>query len=249
MSNGAGRPVPKIDDAFWFDYSVTLVKNAQDNREKAAEKFKDLVKWLWPIYTAGAAIGFSLTGKALPLWEKILIAAAGASLILVYWSTLTIELPRLVAFDPRSPTEIKAAYKEVILSKQKWLRLSAVLSILAAFLVSLALLIASVSKDEKPVSPAMKAAIIKADSAQKLAVTASVGKTDKVMLTFRPIKGVARGAEACPILLTPDEGMVYASLPLNQAVPPLEVSLEWKDASGTKIMVTKEVQYKDASVR
>jgi hypothetical protein len=94
------RPVPKINDSFWFEYSEELVNSAMENREKAAEKTKDFVKWLWPIYTAGTAIGFGLSGKALPIWANVLIAIAGAALIFVYWSALYIELPRVMEFDP-----------------------------------------------------------------------------------------------------------------------------------------------------
>jgi hypothetical protein len=239
---------PKIDDAFWFDYSKTIVENAQDNRAKAAEKLKDFVKWLWPIYTAGTAIGFALAGKALPLWENILIAAAGASLIGVYWSTLMIELPRLVEFDPRSPTEIQElAYKVVIRSKQKWLRISAITSVLAAFLVSLALMVASASKPEKPVLQEIKTAITTVDNTRKLAVTASVGKAEQVFLTVRPVKSEAGGAGVGPLLVTPEEGMAYASISLDKMALPLVVSLEWKNASGTKVILIREVNDKDAS--
>jgi outer membrane protein OmpA-like peptidoglycan-associated protein len=241
MSNG-DRPVPKINDSFWFDYSEKLVNSAQENRGKAAEKTKEFVKWLWPIYTAGTAIGFGLSGKALPIWANVLIAVAGAALIFVYWSTLYIELPRVVEFDPRSPTEIKAAYKVVILSKQKWLRISMIASLVAAFLVSLALMFASTLKAEKPLLHDMKASITMVNNTLKLAVTASVGKAEQVFLTVRPIKSDPCIAGIGPLLLTPEDAMVFASISLDKMAPPLEVSLEWKNAAGTKMMLSKEIK-------
>lgn len=241
MSNG-DRPVPKINDGFWFEYSQKIINSAWESREKVGEKTKEFVKWLWPIYAAGTAIGFGLSGKALPIWVNILIAIAGAALIFVYWSTLHIEMPCGVTFDPRSPTEIKAAYLVEIRSKQKWLHISAISSLFAVFLVSLALMFAATIKSEKPLLHDMKAAITMVDNTRKLAVTASVGKVEQVFLTVHPGKSEAGVAGIGPLLLTPEEGMVYASIPLDKMALPLVVSLEWKNASGTKMMLSNEIK-------
>jgi outer membrane protein OmpA-like peptidoglycan-associated protein len=241
MSNG-DRPVPKINDAFWFGYSEKLVNSTQEGPEKAAEKTKDFVKWLWPIYVAGTAVGFGLSGKALPIWANVLIAIAGAALFFVYWATLHIEMPLAVNFDPRSPTDIKAAYNFLILSKRKWLSISKFSSLIAAFLVSLALMLASTIKSEKPPRYDMKATITTADNTRKLAVTASVGKVEQVFLTVRPVKSEPGTTAIGPLLLTPEDGMVYASMSLDKMAPPLAVSLKWTNAGGAKIILTKEIK-------
>ena len=59
--------VPKIDDRFWFDYSVGLINKGPDSRDQAAGKLQNLVIWLWGIYTSAAAIGFALSGKDLSI--------------------------------------------------------------------------------------------------------------------------------------------------------------------------------------
>lgn len=242
MSDGE-RVVPKINDAFWFEYSEDLVTSAQENRAKAAEKIRDLVKWLWPLYTTGTAIGLGLADKVLPFWEKILIAAGGASLILVYWSTTYIELPRLVSFDPRSPTEIQAAYEEVIRAKQKWLRISVALSVLAGFLVTLALVIASVNSEEKPRPLELRTAVHTVENAPMLSVTARVGKTDKVLLVIQPAKAAESGGDPETLVLAPaPDGVVYGSVPLYKKTFPLDISLEWKGEDGTAMRVSKEIK-------
>jgi len=203
MSDGAIKP--KIDDQYWFNYSETLVSNAQTKREKAAETLQKLVVWLWGIYTASAAVGFALAEKALPLWQTLLIASASASLIAVYWGTVWIQMPILVEFDPRSPTEISGAHKIGLDKKDKRLRLTVFLSILAAILVSLSIIFASVGKEHKILELGFEASIHATDEGRLLSLTGDVGKTKKVTVYVQPILSDSTSEKARMFILTPSE--------------------------------------------
>ncbi len=175
MSNAHDAIKPKIDDGYWFTFSETLVSKASETREQAASKLQNLVLWLWGIYTASATVGFALSGKALSFWPTVLIAGASASLIAVYWSTVWVQMPFLCAFDPRSPTEIKEAYKQGAVAKATRLKLTLFLSVLAAFMVSPALIIASVSKEQKPTVPSFLVSLHPRADKRVLSITALVG--------------------------------------------------------------------------
>lgn len=191
-----GEPIkPQLDDRYWFSLSEALVSKSQENREQAANKLQNLVIWLWGIYTAFAAVGFALSGKALTFWTATLIAAASTSLIAVYWGTVWVQIPILVEFDPRSPTEIKDAFTKGIEIKNRRLKVTLFLSLVAAIMVSLALVLASVSKERESNVPGFVAAIHSTIGNRTLAVTAIVGQTKKVLICACPLPPGGKAVE------------------------------------------------------
>src|SRR5262245_59467593 len=99
---------PKVNDAFWFDWSGKLVDNAVASYDEAAKRFQELASWALGIYTAATAIGFALSDKSLKIGPTLGIASASVLLIAAYWSAVWVQTPTVVQFDPRSPASIKS---------------------------------------------------------------------------------------------------------------------------------------------
>ena len=119
---------PKVGDQYWFDYSKKLVDQSQEKSEQAAAKLQNLVIWLWGIYTTFATVGFALSGKNFNFWTTFIIASASATLILVYWGTVWVQMPVLISFDPRSPTDIRNVHHITIHKKRIRLIVTLVIS-------------------------------------------------------------------------------------------------------------------------
>jgi hypothetical protein len=231
---------PKIDDAYWFTFSEKLVNNAQDSRDQAAGKLQALVVWLWGIYTASAAVGFALSGKGLSWGSTLLIAAASFFLVAVYWGAVWVQVPVLVKFDPRSPTEIMQAYKTSLARKDRRLKVTLGLSMIAAIMVSLALIIASVS-GEKVTASGFVASIHSTKGGRELSLTGTVGQTKVVTVHVRPVGGKPVESRSFTRIPT-DKGLLQTSIPLDTNVSEVEVTLEWEDSGRTKTQLSKTVR-------
>ncbi|MBV9125514.1 MAG: hypothetical protein JO112_19370 [Planctomycetes bacterium] len=235
-------PGPKINDEYWFTYSESLVTKESDRREQAAEKLQNLVLWLWGLYTAAAAVGFALSKKNLSFWPALLIAAASAALIATYWGSVWVRIPLLVEFDPRSPTEIKAAYKTSVQARARRLNITLGLSILAAAMVSLALVLASVTKEsQEPKDPAVASFLSSTDGKTTAAVTAHVGKAKTVTMDVQDTTGKSLIVNGPGEYLPTDEGTVQTSIPLIDSPAEVVVIVEWPDATGTTLRLSKKV--------
>ncbi|MBI4965024.1 MAG: hypothetical protein HY913_17245 [Desulfomonile tiedjei] len=240
MNGGNERIEPKIDDRYWFTYSEKLIGKAQESRDQAAEKIQKLVIWLWGIYTAGAAVGFALSGKALSLWPTILIAAASAFLIAVYWGTIWVQVPVVAKFDPRAPADIREAYNACVVAKAWRLKVTLFLSVLAAFMVSLALIVASVSEGQKPAVHEFAATIHPDGDKRTLSITGAVGKTKKVKVLVQPVVSGKESGKSSEFVLTPTAGgLLQTSLPLDPGITEADVTLEWQDPSKMKVQLSK----------
>ncbi len=258
--------LPQVNDAYWFSYSKDLKNNAFKSRDDAAAKLQTLVTWLWGIYTAGAAVGFALAGKGLSFWPKFWIAAASGALIVVYWCTVWVQIPKLVAFAPNSVEEIEEAYNKGLLVKHHRLLVTLTLSVVAAVLVAISLMVASVAKEERPQPPTMAAAVKTIEGKRFLSLTAMVPpKTETVTVTIKPKKsetatvppgkkevpppkskvkpGIPAAESRIAVYAPTEEGRVQVSIPLEGLAPPLEVTLAWTDAAKKMEMsLTQTVQ-------
>lgn len=241
--NGTPAIKPKIDDLYWFNYSEKIVNNAVENQDKAAGKLQNLALWFWGIYTAYAAVGFVLSKKQLEFWTTFWIAAASASLIAVYWSTVWVQMPILVAFDPRSPTDIKQAYTSTVEAKSFRLKVTLLLSVLAAIMVSLSLIISSVAKEPKETKLAFGASILSTKDARRmLAVTGTVGDARTVTVSVKPISSKRQPSESRNYVFMPAEkGLLQTSILLEPDARMVEVTLEWRDSKGMSIQLSREV--------
>lgn len=134
---------PKINDQFWFDYSEKLINESHTNADKAAEKLQNLILWLWGIYTTYCVIGSSLQESQYPFWMTFLIVLSSVFLILVYGGTVWIQIPVKTSFDPRSPDDIKEAYKTILFNKIVRFKITFCLVLISIIMVSLSLVLIS----------------------------------------------------------------------------------------------------------
>ena len=153
MNDTSQRIAPKINDQYWFDYSEKLITNGQEVLDNAVVKIQSFVLWLWGIYTASTAIGFALSGKELALCTTLFIASPSVLLIMTYACTVWVQAPVLMKFDPRSPDDIKIVYSKNIEQKSERIKLTIILLVIAAIMVSFAIIVASIAKPNNPKEP------------------------------------------------------------------------------------------------
>lgn len=248
--NSNNEPIkPKIDDLYWFNFSETLISNSQERPDKAAEKLQKLVIWLWGIYTSYAAVGFALSKKQFSILTTVLIVAASASLIVVYWCTVWVQMPLFVQFDPRSPTTIKEAYESIVKAKRYRLNVTLSISVIASIMVSIALAMSSVGQEHKQRNLEFKATINLKDNRPMLALTGTVGKTDTVTVNISPLSTKEKTVKKQKLIFMPmDDGLLQLSIPLETKAKELEVELEWKDSKGMKTRLSKRVREKEVTM-
>ena len=243
-------PKPKIDDAYWFEFSETQVAASLTNRDAAAEKLQSLVQWLWPVYTAAAGITVVFSGKVLTSEQLALVASAGVSLVFVYWAATWVQVPKLMSADPRSPDDLHEAHTQLVQSKHRRLMFALVLSAVAAALVATALTVTAGGKEEpavvepavEPVAPHLAAALVEDDAKTVLAVRGLVGEVEVVDLEVR------KSAEGKPLalekLLPTAEGIVSFNLPVEQGTSAAWLLLRWEDAEGMTLVLSRTVEAK-----
>lgn len=235
---------PLIGDDFWFEYSKKLVEAGSKAPGEISDKFQKMVVWLWGIYTAGAAVGFSLADKQLSLLSTLLIASASASLILVYWCAVWIQVPVDVSFDPRSPTQIKDAYAMGTKTKRRRTKITMWVSFLAAILVVLSLTLASLSPSAATQAPGMVAVLGKKDVKQQLSLTAInlAVKPEDPLVTVRVQASPQKEADGSPWNFKPTaKGLLQVSLPVNPPVEKATVILNWQGEKGVDYQLRQEV--------
>lgn len=245
MSTPTKSPVPQVDDAFWFDYSKKLVENAIERRDQAAGKLQKLVLWLWGIYTGSAAIGFSLSEKDLSLEVTLLVASASASLIAVYWGTFWVQMPiRTDSFDPRSPDEISSAYLSSLVNKDLRLKVTLVLSIIAAVMVSVSLLATSVS-DKKSHTTSLNALLEKSGDSRLIAISATGITANPAHITVYTVpKEGARRILVDAISIPTNDGILQTSLSYQAQVDIVDIALEWKQKDGLNMRINRRIKMK-----
>lgn len=233
-----------INDQYWFEFSKLLVENAQQSREKVAEKLQALVVWLWGIYTAATSVGFAISNKDISAEILILIISGSLSLILVYWATVWVQLPIQVEFDPRSPTEIAQAYEEGMKIKDKRLKFTFLLTACSIILVSAGFVAASTMNHLTSDSYDFKAKILDDNSNSSLALTAFVGKVDTVKITVTPIsesEDKELTNEKAFFFSPTDKGYIQVSLPLETTPNNVLVEFEWVNGEGTSFALSRKI--------
>jgi len=241
-NSASSKPTPTVNDSYWFDYSKKFVDGSVERRDKAADALQKLVVWLWGIYTASAAVGFGLAGKELDFWSTILIATASGLLILVYWGTVWVQVPMTYGFDPRSPTEIENTHSRIVLSKSRRLAFTLFMSVVAAVFVSIAIVVASVSKSQKPTHTDLRAALSPDGAEQVLSLTAQVGDTPAAKLDVTALSKAGAELEKTSLRLIPTEvGLIQTSVRLNSNPEKARVKLTWSQKNGVEVQLAKLV--------
>lgn len=235
------RPAPKVNDAFWFTYSETMVTQSQAAREKAAEKLQALAVWLWGIYTTYAAVGFALAKHALSGWEKLLVISASAALIAVYWGATWVHMPVVVRFDPRAPEDIRNAYDLSVKVKHTRLWWTLLWSVIAAGLVAMAIITVSLAQEKPTEAPPkelqIQALTHKRKTGLSLAVTCYVGKVNEAEIQTDP-----PSAEEAKSYIPAEDGLIQASLLIPSEPNEVIVNVKWVDKSGMTMQMSRTVK-------
>jgi hypothetical protein len=241
--NGATSPIVlKVNDQYWLDYADTIIKSGLEKRDKAAATIQAFAIWLWGIYTATAAVGFVLAGKDLALGPTIVIALGSVSLIAVYCGTIWVQMPVPVPFDPRSPDDIERVYATNVARKDTRLHVTLLLSIVAAFMISAALVAASIARPYKSVVPKFSAALTTLGGERVLSITGYVNKAKRTTIQVSAISSGVAQAQAQTGAYTPTEdGLIQTSMQLSSNTKEALVSLEWEDADGMSTRLTRKV--------
>jgi hypothetical protein len=242
VTDPAPQPVPKVNDAYWFALSEDLVTKSLGSHEAAALKIQNLVLWLWGIYTTYAGLGAALAGKALPIWALILIALASAALIAVYWGTVWVQAPVAAEFEPRSPDDISCAFGEILSIRQRRFAITMAGSVAAAFLVTIAIVIASTVREDKSASPQLTAVVVDSKGSRELAILATVEKSSTARLRVDQVAGAKAGPSTERSVLATEAGVVQASVALEKGVTAVRVSVEWQGRDGSTWSLNREIK-------
>lgn len=225
-------PQPKIDEQYWFNYSEGLVTKNQERAEQAADKLQNLVLWLWGIYTTLAAVGFTLSKKNLPDWAAWVIALTSVMLIVVYWCTAWVRIPKLVQFDPRSPSEIKDAYVKASEARAFRLAVTTAAALIAAVMVGASLVAASLAKEHSdPKSPSLDAVLYSEPNRSDVSIKAHVGTAAEATIDVRAADGSNLNVPRAHLL--PADGLIQTSIPLPGGTAAVQVNVEWTDGGVT----------------
>lgn len=244
--NGDNPVKPKIDDQYWFELSEQMVRNTQQGASEAAEKLQGFVAWLWGIYTGGAAIGLTLSPQSFSRVQLIFIALGSFALVVVYWCAVYVQLPITVEFDPRSPTEIKNAYKLGVEEKNRRLRWTILFSGLAAMLMTLGLVWDKLNTPPSHVAPWFDVALHEQGQTRILALTGELGSGEEMSNLSKVIVKVqstvsSSEKQTAEFALLPlgERGRLQTSLPLDFSADSLTVLLEWQGARETTMQLSK----------
>lgn len=238
LSKMADPVKPAVNAQYWFDISKQMVGNATSSRNDAASKLQSAIVWLWSIYTAGAAIGIALSGKAFSLPVTLLIASPSAMLIAAYWVALWVLMPSDLHFDPKIPVDIKRAYLEGLRAKKWKLKLAEALSFVSAFLVAVALFVASMSKVEPPAN--LQGSLYTRDQKHQVAVSGHFPKDTKVLLRITPIDAPANAVTTDEFsYVTTSSGELQQNIITSGNATKYSVSVEWQEKDGLVRSLTR----------
>jgi hypothetical protein len=235
-------PTPRINDAYWFDYSKSIVDGALKARDDAADKLQAFVGWLWVLYTAGAAVGINLGKLSLGVGATALVSAPVIALMIVYWLTILVRTPTLLQFDPRVPQEIASVYEHNVLRKQRRLRITLILAAVAGGLVATALFYTS-ANSSSATGPSLAASTTRADGAVFLRARGNMGAATSGALSIFSFRNKQKGTLLDHEVLVLDNGTFRSGLiklaePVTDAVL-VEATALVKD--GTTVFLSKAI--------
>jgi hypothetical protein len=173
-------------------------------------------------------------------------------LIAVYWCAVYVQLPVAVEFDPRSPTEIQNAYKIGVTAKNRRLKWTVALSIIATIFVAFALVWNTIGPKPPLTAPWFTASLHAQAKTHLLALTGEIGMagvstemqiSNKVIVRIQPTVSYAGLKTTNEYALIPfgERGQLQASLPLSFSSDSVDVTLEWTDWRGTTIQLSQLV--------
>ena len=227
-------PKPLVDDEYWFEASKGMVKNADANLNEAIGKLKNLILWLWGIYTAsataGATIGLHFFKAPIQPLMITLLASPSAILILAYCLAVCAEMPIETQFDPRIAKDIKMAYDKNIKSKTWRLYLALFFSLIAAILVSFTL--KTVAETNLEIPPSFQARITKVrEAGVDIALSGHFpkGKIITIRITPMPANKYPNKEKELQLISSKTTGDLQTSIQMDTISENYEISSEWID--------------------
>lgn len=219
---------PTVDDRYWFELSKEMVQTATSSRNEAAAKLQTMTVWLWGIYTASAAVGIALSKMSYSLPIILLIASPSTVLIAAYWFAVWVQMPVRVQFDPRIPSDIKNAYVKGITTKTWKLNGALALSLVAAILVSSAIIAASLGKQVNP--PNFRAYHHAKEGRDVIALSGHFPADTKVVLRITSFLRSGSPVMSKELLyVTSPSGELPANIEFDSTADKYEVTVEWKE--------------------
>jgi hypothetical protein len=155
-------------------------------------------------------------------------------------------MPILVEFDPRSPTEISDAHKLTVATLNFRIRITVFLSLLAAILVSLSVILSSVSKSETAAQHDLNARVFTLKDERVLSITSQTDHVDSVLVRLKSTRSDSTLVSERLVVLTPTEsGFIQSGITLNASEilsHNITVELEWISSNNTLISLSKTVE-------
>jgi hypothetical protein len=232
---------PLVDDRFWFESSKEMVQNATSSRNEAAAKLQTMIAWFWGIYTASASVGVALSKSTYSFPIILLIASPSVVLIAAYWVAVWVQMPIRAEFDPRIPSDIKRAYHKGIKIKNWKLNVAIALSFVAAAMVSVALIAASLSKQKSSLN--FRAYYHTTKKGHNIIALSGPFPTDKIVLRITPFtpSGSLDINKEKELLLTSLSDQSQPNIEIDFVADKYTVTAEWEDEDGTLHSLTQIV--------
>lgn len=228
QSQEATVPKPQVNEQFWFDLSKDMVKESIGHIETSASKLQALITWLWPIYTAGAAIGTVLAKFSYPLYVTILLALPSVALIVAYFFTVWVQLSIHSAFDPVDPADIERVYSDTAIMKYNRLKYALWTTGIAVFLVIMALMLASFSK--QPATTSFQTSLNTQNGRDTIALTGHFPASTGILVKIAPF-GSSAAVKELPFV-TSSSGDLQTNILMDATSTKYDVTITWKEKDG-----------------
>ena len=132
-----------IGERFWLRRAQTIVEGSVDRPDAAAIRLTAAIAWFWSIYSGAAVVGVALGQRNYPALQAFVLASPAVLLMVAYGAALWATLPVRVAFDARSPAEVRGAHEHIARKKHTRLAIALILTLLAAVGVGMSVVVAA----------------------------------------------------------------------------------------------------------
>jgi hypothetical protein len=126
---------PEGIDSFLTKWAKDSVENAASKMSASAEKLTTGLAFFWTVYTAIAVVGVGLSDRQFSLPSLLVVLSPIVILIFAYLAALRALVPPSMLVDTSNLYSVKSAYMMLVGRISKWVRVSSVLTTLAAICI------------------------------------------------------------------------------------------------------------------
>jgi hypothetical protein len=241
--NECNQIKPVVDDQFWFNLSGKMVTESYENINTFAGKLQTFMLWLWGAFTTYSTLYLGLKDIEYPIYIILLTVLASCSIIIVYFLTVYVQIPKVDTFDPKIPTQIQNVYKTKLTVKISLLNKTLVATIISLVLVTCALLFMSLygKKEHENLKYEFRTSVDQIKGNQFVSLMARVENTKKVNIQILDSNNTITGSF---IALPTELGIIQASIPLLKTDKMYSIILEWNDTNSTQVKLIKKISGK-----